>query len=1004
MAGREYKAKERVVQKMSREGLVEENLRSGKKRRIIKDNAVRIGDRPAEQVFQNNGRETVPRQGEQRLSTGPDNRGRQIEPEVRSPHLQEAPEAGPAQEGKRRRRARPDAGRSSQSDIREPEDAVRLETESDDQWDSGPGDDIRKTRKGEVFRESRMSLEYQKSRIEDDATEDTGRQKLKKGRIRTKQTASLEEPAWMRPRMAGKDSADYEDPDDAETDMRGPDGSSVKPGYSAGNRQSREGKIRERSKIFERPDPEESPRVAEETGIREEKKHPEESDLQGETGQIENTGREGEPEVSGETFSAESAKLDKVHEHSSAASEKKPLSLSDIRHERKKRQVREAAEKRKREESRLKESFPEEENLESLKDEIRSGQKKERLNKEQRKAGSRLIFEPDNGMVKGSGIGIGRKIISAPAAAAAGGIKKAAGGISYTADMKLREVEEDNTGLKASRQQAVFLEDSMRSLASRSRAGRNKRRARAARRKADKAGVSRFFSKEEGKRVEKAAEIEAGKKKTIRRFLQKKRRMRMYAAAKKEEKAVKDTVHIQQKLTVKAAKAVEEVIIRNRKILLILGVFAVIFLLASASLGSCTALIHGSGSSVVSTTYPSTDEDIYAVENRYKQLEYELNLQINRIKQENPDYDDYRFQIDEISHNPYHLISYFTTMYGEFTYDQVKDELEEIFRQQYGLSCTGESNVTVTETRKIRVGDPIGQVVTSGYCSCERCCGTNAGTPTASGAWPKPQHTIAVDASNPVVPMGTHVVMNGIEYVVEDTGPLRQYGVDFDVYYGSHEEALQHGHRTLTAYLEDSSGSREIEVTETKTIRRYSVVMTNHNLNSVLRARMTEDERIRYNLYNRTYGHRDYLFDLASLPVGMQYTIPPDALSDERFARMIEEAEKYLGVPYVWGGYSPSGFDCSGFVSWVINNCGNGWAYGRLIAEGLRQVCAYVPPEEAKPGDLIFFEKTYDTPGASHVAIYVGNGMMIHAGNPIQYTTCNTPYYQAHFMQFGRLP
>ena len=136
----------------------------------------------------------------------------------------------------------------------------------------------------------------------------------------------------------------------------------------------------------------------------------------------------------------------------------------------------------------------------------------------------------------------------------------------------------------------------------------------------------------------------------------------------------------------------------------------------------------------------------------------------------------------------------------------------------------------------------------------------------------------------------------------------------------------------------------------------------------------------------------------------MSYEIPPEALQDEEFARMIREAEKYLGVPYVWGGYSPSGFDSSGFVSYVINHCGNGWNYGRLTADGLRGVCTYVSPEEAKPGDLIFFQGTYNTSGASHVGIYVGNNMMIHCGDPIHYSSISTSYWQQHFMCFGRLP
>ena len=514
------------------------------------------------------------------------------------------------------------------------------------------------------------------------------------------------------------------------------------------------------------------------------------------------------------------------------------------------------------------------------------------------------------------------------------------------------------------------------------------------------------FAKEEGTRTAKAAKIEADKKATIKRFFTKQRQRRMYAAAKKEEKTVETLIKTQQNIVTKAAVVVKEAFIRNSKVFLILGMMGVFFLLISASLTSCTALMQGAGSSVVGTTYPSTDEDIYAVENRYRELEAGLNAQINAMRAAHPEYDDFRYQIDEISHNPYHLISYFTTKYGEFTYEQVKDELEEIFREQYGLTTSGERNVTVTETKKVRVGDSLGQVVTSGYCNCSICCGQWSGGPTASGVYPTAAHTIAVDSSTPFVPMGTHVVMNGVEYVVEDTGPLSRYGVQFDVYYDDHQVAQNHGHQTWEAYLADDNGTQEIEVTTTQTVNRYSVSLTNHNLDTVLRNRLTDDEKVRYALYNRTFGHRDYLFDLNSLPTygGNGYTIPPEALSDERFARMIAEAEKHLGTPYVWGGYAPGGFDCSGFVSWVINHCGNGWDYGRLTAEGIRQVCAYVSPEEAKPGDIIFFQKTYDTEGASHVGIYVGDGMMIHCGKPVQYTTIHTDYWNSHFLQFGRLP
>ena len=362
--------------------------------------------------------------------------------------------------------------------------------------------------------------------------------------------------------------------------------------------------------------------------------------------------------------------------------------------------------------------------------------------------------------------------------------------------------------------------------------------------------------------------------------------------------------------------------------------------------------------------------------------------------------------MDEISHNPYQLTSYLTVKYGNYTAAQVKDELKEIFEEQYSMSVHGET-VTETVTRTVRVGESLGTVVTSGYCNCSICCGQWSGGPTASGVYPTASHTIAVDANNPFVPMGTHVVMNGTEYVVEDTGNFARYGVQFDVYYDDHTTAQTHGHQSWEAYLADSSGSNEIEVTETKTIRRLDVTATNHNLDLILRNRMDEDQQKLYAIYNASYGNRDYLFPVAQLqlPDGMSYEIPPEALSDVRFRNMITEAEKYLGYPYVWGGASPeTSFDCSGFVSWVINHCGNGWNYGRLTAEGIRNICTYVSPAQAKPGDLIFFQGTYDTSGASHVGIYVGNGMMIHCGNPIQYASIETSYWQQHFYCFGRLP
>ena len=961
MAGKEYKAKGRTVQKMSRNGLVEEDLGTGKKRKAASaaKPEQRIGDRPMEEYE-------------------PGNAALKDERQIRFNRMDEGAEESPIGQG-----GSTDAGRSRAS-------GNRIKAASEESSVREAPSFLEETEGGEE------RGAYSEDGIKEGAPDSS---RLKNARyassLRTQRGGDSRKSSAETRRSAAEGAREASDP--------------LQEGSSKGK-----GKLRQKSVLFQE---EGASGQTEEPG---KDAGPLKDAGSGGAGKQAAARRFSEKDKSTEGTAAEpekgrvmqqSGRMQDIRGHPASASAQTESSAGQIRHERNKKQVTDFAKGEKKKESRLKETVPEPEGLEGAKDELHAKQKKERLNQEQRKSrGSRLSFDDGNGMVKGSGAGFKSRAAGAAGAAAgitASGAKKAAGAADFAAHAKVSEVEDENSGVQAAHGAERAAEGSVRAVSSRKKRSSGSR-AKASRRKSEEAGASRLvFETEEEKRTVKAAQVEADKKKTIKHFFRKQRQRRMYAAAKQEEKVVHNVIKTQQTITQTAAKVVREAFVRNSKVFMILGLVGVFFLLISASLTSCTAIMQGSGSSVIGTTYPSTDEDIYAVENRYRELEAGLNAQINAMRTAHPEYDDFRYQIDEISHNPYHLISYFTTKYGQFTYDQVKDELEEIFREQYSLTTSGENNVTLTETKKVRVGESLGQVVTSGYCSCELCCGQWAGSPTASGAWPTGNHTIAVDASDPFVPMGTHVIMNGVEYVVEDTGGFARYGVQFDVYYDDHQTALNHGHQTWEAYLADSNGSQEIEVTTTQTVNRYSVTLTNHSLDAVLQNRLTDDEKVRYRLYNQTYGHRDYLFDLNSLPTyggSGGYTIPPEALSDERFARMIAEAEKHLGTPYVWGGYQPGAFDCSGFVSWVINHCGNGWDYGRLTAEGIRQVCAYVSPSDAKPGDIIFFERTYDTVGASHVGIYVGNGMMIHCGKPVQYTTINTDYWNSHFMQFGRLP
>ena len=184
--------------------------------------------------------------------------------------------------------------------------------------------------------------------------------------------------------------------------------------------------------------------------------------------------------------------------------------------------------------------------------------------------------------------------------------------------------------------------------------------------------------------------------------------------------------------------------------------------------------------------------------------------------------------------------------------------------------------------------------------------------------------------------------------------------------------------------------------------------MTNFNLAHLPVYIIDEQKLSRYSNYMAALGNRPDLFPNSLYPYAstllefLRYPIPPEYLSDETFAAMIYEAEKHLGRPYVWGGSNPStSFDCSGFVSWVVNH--SGWSFGRLTAQELFEVCVPVSPENAIPGDLIFFKGTYKTTGASHVGIYVGDNMMLHCGNPISYAPTNTTFWIDHFYCYGRL-
>ena len=347
----------------------------------------------------------------------------------------------------------------------------------------------------------------------------------------------------------------------------------------------------------------------------------------------------------------------------------------------------------------------------------------------------------------------------------------------------------------------------------------------------------------------------------------------------------------------------------NAHVLLIVGVFLLLLLLVMSAFSSCSILFSGTTQVSGQTIYTAEDRDIRGAETDYKKLEKELDKKIKRTPTDHPGYDEYRYHLDAIEHDPWQLTSFLTTLYDDYTRSEVQAKLKETFAKQYKLTTWVE-----VQTRYRTV--------------------------------------VMID------------IFTGIPYTVQ---------VPYEY-------------------------------------RIFHTKLVNKGLEVVIREELDNDQWKRYEIFQDTLGGRPYLFkgglppggsDGSGAP-GIDYQVPAEALTDEEFAAIYKEAQKYVGTPYVWGGSTPeTGFDCSGYVCWVYNQ--NGYDVGRTTANGLWNKSQHISETEAKPGDLVFFEGTYDTPGKSHVGIYLGNGMMVSAGDPIKYANIHSSYWQKYLSGFGRL-
>lgn len=496
----------------------------------------------------------------------------------------------------------------------------------------------------------------------------------------------------------------------------------------------------------------------------------------------------------------------------------------------------------------------------------------------------------------------------------------AADALSTKAHQSVRNADQDNnSGVEA----AHFTEGSVEGAAragSRFQYGRKLRQYKKLERlekKADKDAVDAIFAER------MKSDPQAGSN-FFSRWRQKQAIKKEYAAAKAGAAAAENTAAGTAKAAQGTASMTEKAfqfVQSHSHIIIGIAAVGLLVLVIAGSVSSCSVLINGGGNVVLGTSYTAEDEDLKGVETDYTKLEDKLRKQIDRIETDHPGYDEYRYNLAEIGHNPYELASLLTVEFENYTRSQVQARLQSIFEAQYELKL--EEKVEIRTRKETRVGYRYNPITGTGH-----------------------TYTYQVTVQYEYKILNVTLLNRGVDYVARNSG-------------------------------------------------------------------LTDDQLERYEVTLECRGNRDDLFAgiAFATPDGagssgeyQDYDIPGEALTDEKFRKMITEAEKYLGYPYVWGGSSPStSFDCSGFVSWVINHCGNGWNVGRQTANGLMGKCDIIPKSEAKPGDLIFFQKTYNTSGASHVGIYVGNGMMIHCGNPISYASIETNYWRQHYYCMGRI-
>lgn len=618
---------------------------------------------------------------------------------------------------------------------------------------------------------------------------------------------------------------------------------------------------------------------------------------------------------------------------------------------------------------------------------------------------------------------------------------------SNFAHSKVAETEKENSAVEGAHKTEQKAEDVYRFVKRHHKSKQQKRRAKVA--KLEKKQFKKEVNFQYQKFLEENPQMQ---KKALQKRLQKQRIKREYLKARQKgasTKAAQEAVSKTANTATAIAKKLQEIAGKNAGVLITVGIVAVLLVMIMTSVSSCGAMFADTQSTVLAASYLSEPAEIDVTDLQFTRLELDLQNEIDNIETDYPGYDEYSYNLGEIGHNPFTLIGYLSAVHTEFTASEVESEVQALFEEMYTLTTTPDTETrtrTVTKTGTHTVTDPVtGEETEEEYeyeeeeeyeVSILRVVLTVKPLETiAAGKMDAEQAEIFAmysetggllqEFASPVdlywynyvssyygyrknTNTGNEELHRGVDIAVP-TGTTVYAAHDgtvttaaYDSYYGNYVVIEKDGYTTKYAHMDT------LRVSAGQSIAKGTVIGTTGNTGSSTGSHLHIEC-----LYNGEYYNPLFYFEAGEQTIYGETpggtggetgnVIPPESYDDATVQTLMREANRYLGMPYTFGGTAPASFDCSGFVCWVFSNSGV-HNLPRTTAQGIYDQCTPVSAADAKAGDIIFFTGTYNAGRpVTHVGIYCGNGTMVHCGDPIQYTSINTSYWQSHFYGFGRL-